>query len=778
MAVAPLTEGERLRRLINAPIVIGPLPGSQPAAAPAPPGAFDEFGRAFKATAAGRTASGFGQIAADLPGADQGNALQQYGQGVEERNASSIQNLQDVIDRPGAAFGAATGNAAGSVAGMVGARAVGSAITAAGGYLVPANPLIGGAIAGLGQLISWGGPVATLFAQSYGGIRQQQIQDNPEAAGGLGAKLAAGTGGVASAAVERLGGGERLADVLLRGGKGALAKEVGKEGAKQAAATTYGAALRNLVTGPVARTALRSSVTEAGEELLQNPIEQAAAFQNPLAPESLQETAFGAAMGLLGGAGVGGAFGALTPRGKPTVDPGDVSDDDLKGTVDGALSGPLLALPAPSPAPEQPFEVSSRGVVTRAGQLEQDLAQTDDIAERARLLGLGQQPVGQFAQILGSQYPGQLALPAPGQVSEAPILVSSRGVAGRPNEVEQALAQTDDTAERARILGLGPQEVPQPPAPPPPPFQQAISSLPTANLKGLPTKVRDTLAKSETPEALEEAVAREIYTRTKAGSTAQYVNNPDGPLQSLYRAVSGASIPSMEELAARFELPVEQAAPVTQEAPVQAVAEPVDTTEALAPQTVPEQPAAVVPEQAPPAVTPATAALAPVPAKRGKKKAAAKKAPAPEPTAAPAPVQSVEPDLPAGLTTVESKERTDATARLRELESRADIATLRLMEDDGTMPDTLRRRHETEIAAFEQAARQDLADKEKAEMAVLLGYLPERMSAEEVATEIKAIVAELGAKGPGDMGKVMGAVKTRLAGKADMGEVSAAVKAV
>ena len=702
MAVAPLTEGERLRRLINAPIVIGPLPGTQPAAAPAPPGAFDEFGRAFKATAVGRIASGFGQIAADLPGADQGNALQQYGQGVEERNASSIQGLQDIVDRPGAAFGAATGNAAGSVAGMVGARAVGSAITAAGGYLVPANPLIGGAVAGLGQLISWGGPMATLFAQSYGGIRQRQIEDNPEAAGGLGAKLAAGTGGVASAAVERLGGPEALTNILLRGGKGALAKEVGKEGAKQAAATTYGGALRNLVTGPVARTALRSSVTEAGGELLQNPIEQAAAFQNPLAPESLQETAFGAAMGLLGGAGVGGAFGALTPRGKPTVDPGAVSDDDLKGTVDGALSGPLLALPAPSPAPEQPFEVSSRGVVTRAGQLEQDLAQTDDIAERARLLGLGQQPVGQFAQILGSQYPGQLALPAPGQVSEAPILVSSRGVAGRPNEVEQALAQTDDTAERARILGLGPQEVPQPPAPPPPPFQQAISSLPTANLKGLPTKVRDTLAKSETPEALEEAVAREIYTRTKAGSTAQYVNNPDGPLQSLYRAVSGASIPSMEELAARFEPPVEQAAPVTQEAPVQAVAEPVDTTEALAPQTVPEQPAAVVPEQAPPVVTPATAALAPVPAKRGKK-AAAKKAPAPADTAAPAPVQPVEPDLPAGLTTVESKERTDATARLRELESRADIATLRLMEDDGTMPDTLRRRHETEIAAFEQA---------------------------------------------------------------------------
>ena len=55
--------------------------------------------------------------------------------------------------------------------------------------------------------------------------------------------------------------------------------------------------------------------------------------------------------------------------------------------------------------------------------------------------------------------------------------------------------------------------------------------------------------------------------------------------------------------------------------------------------------------------------------------------------------------------------------------------------------------------------------------------MPKRMSAEEVAVEVRAIVAELGASGPGDMGKVMGAVKTRLAGKADMGQVSAAVKA-
>ena len=91
--------------------------------------------------------------------------------------------------------------------------------------------------------------------------------------------------------------------------------------------------------------------------------------------------------------------------------------------------------------------------------------------------------------------------------------------------------------------------------------------------------------------------------------------------------------------------------------------------------------------------------------------------------------------------------------------------------------DKLIKQRKDSITAFEGAGRQDLADKEKAEMAVLQAYLPERMSAEETLPAVKAIVAEVGASGPGDMGKVMGVVKTRLAGKADMGQVSAAVKA-
>ena len=91
--------------------------------------------------------------------------------------------------------------------------------------------------------------------------------------------------------------------------------------------------------------------------------------------------------------------------------------------------------------------------------------------------------------------------------------------------------------------------------------------------------------------------------------------------------------------------------------------------------------------------------------------------------------------------------------------------------------DKLIKQRKDSIDAFTKANRQDLVDIEEAEMKVLQVYLPARLSADEVAAEVKAIVAELGASGPGDMGKVMGAVKQRLAGKADMGQASAAVKA-
>ena len=95
--------------------------------------------------------------------------------------------------------------------------------------------------------------------------------------------------------------------------------------------------------------------------------------------------------------------------------------------------------------------------------------------------------------------------------------------------------------------------------------------------------------------------------------------------------------------------------------------------------------------------------------------------------------------------------------------------------------DKLIKQRKDSIEAFTKAERMDLADKETAEMKVLQAYLPARLSADEVLAEVKAIVSALSTElgrsaGPGDMGKVMGAVKAQLAGKADMGAVSAAVK--
>jgi uncharacterized protein len=90
--------------------------------------------------------------------------------------------------------------------------------------------------------------------------------------------------------------------------------------------------------------------------------------------------------------------------------------------------------------------------------------------------------------------------------------------------------------------------------------------------------------------------------------------------------------------------------------------------------------------------------------------------------------------------------------------------------------DKLIKQRKDSITAFAQAGRTDLVDKESAELRVLEAYLPQRLSAHEVTAAVARIVAALGASGPGDMGKVMGAAKSELAGKADMSLVSAAVK--
>ena len=113
-----------------------------------------------------------------------------------------------------------------------------------------------------------------------------------------------------------------------------------------------------------------------------------------------------------------------------------------------------------------------------------------------------------------------------------------------------------------------------------------------------------------------------------------------------------------------------------------------------------------------------------------------------------------------------------AACKQREVDERIVLDDLAVV---GLVDKLIKQRRDS-ITAFTQGGRLDLADKESAEVLVLEAYLPQRLSAEEIAAAIGKIVVELGATGPGDMGKVMGVAKAQLAGKADMGSLSAAVK--
>jgi len=104
----------------------------------------------------------------------------------------------------------------------------------------------------------------------------------------------------------------------------------------------------------------------------------------------------------------------------------------------------------------------------------------------------------------------------------------------------------------------------------------------------------------------------------------------------------------------------------------------------------------------------------------------------------------------------------------------------RIVLDDAAVVaivDKLVKQRKDSIEQFTAGGRQDLVDKEKAKLQVLESYLPARLGPDAIAAEVAALVAETGASGAADMGKVMAAAKARFAGRAEMGLVSAAVKA-
>ena len=115
----------------------------------------------------------------------------------------------------------------------------------------------------------------------------------------------------------------------------------------------------------------------------------------------------------------------------------------------------------------------------------------------------------------------------------------------------------------------------------------------------------------------------------------------------------------------------------------------------------------------------------------------------------------------------------NAAIKQKEVDERIDL------NDDQVLSviEKMIKQRKDSISQFEAGGRQDLADIEKAELVVLNAYMPAKMSEAEVQAEVTSAVAAVGASGPQDMGKVMGVLKPKLAGRADMTAVSAMVKA-
>lgn len=315
----------------------------------------------------GAAIKGAGQAAADfIPGVDQDNALKRYGQEVIDANPTAVRSLEDIADKPWTAAKEAAGNAGGSVAQILGARAVGQGVTALAPLTGPAAPVT----AAIGQAIAWFGPAAIAALPSYGGIRDKQILNDPENNESWKAKAVATLGAAAVGAIEtKFGPQEWALSALTKEGRTALAEKF--------AATT--------LAGSVGKAALKGAAIEGAEELVQNPIEQVASGDDPTTAESLKDTAFGGAMGAIGGGLIGGGFG-IAGRTQAKTDPiPEILDaPDVDSAIQAATE--VLALPAPSTNTGETILATERGTAGTANQFDA-LRRPTDIREAGGGMG-------------------------------------------------------------------------------------------------------------------------------------------------------------------------------------------------------------------------------------------------------------------------------------------------------------------------------------------------------------------------------------------------------
>ena len=114
----------------------------------------------------------------------------------------------------------------------------------------------------------------------------------------------------------------------------------------------------------------------------------------------------------------------------------------------------------------------------------------------------------------------------------------------------------------------------------------------------------------------------------------------------------------------------------------------------------------------------------------------------------------------------------NAAIKQREVDERIELDDTAVI----AVLDKMVKQRKDSVSQFEAANREDLAEIERAEIVVIEAYLPAKMGEAEIVAAIQAAIAETGASGPADMGKLMGALKPKLAGQADMGLVSKLVK--
>jgi hypothetical protein len=317
-----------------------------PASQSANPGAFDDLipakpsgGLAAAAKQAiGSTIKGAGRAAADfIPGVTPANPIRQYGQEVIDANPTAVQSFGDIADKPWTAVKEAVGNAGGSMAGMLGARALGTGITMAAPFTGPAAPLVGLA----GQAIANVGPFVAAALPSYGGIREEQIKTDPANEADAKSKAIAMLGAGAVGAIEGAYGPQAWAlAAAKKGGIEALVKQF---------------ADAKSIPAAIGKGIMRGGAIEGAEELVQNPIEQVASYQDPTTRQAIGETLFGGAMGAIGGGvmggGMAGAAKALAP---------------VQQNVPPPAESPTVAPPSTAPTTAVPPNVSPQPTTVAA----------------------------------------------------------------------------------------------------------------------------------------------------------------------------------------------------------------------------------------------------------------------------------------------------------------------------------------------------------------------------------------------------------------------------